>query len=262
MKYRLFHDSRIGGRRSNEDRLDFRASEAALLMVLADGVGGCRHGARAAETAVRALTNFFARRARPRLADPQAFLADALADAHLAVLALTASHLPNERPCTTCVACVIQDDSICWAHAGDSRLYLLRGGALLARSRDHSRARQLLDAGAIKADALRTHPGRHVLTSCLGGRPNPRFEFSARLPLQRHDVVLLCSDGVWGPLENDAPIAQLSRRDPVHAAAQWLDHVESVAGPERDNLSLLLLEWQGDDGAPPSHLSPESRHAT
>jgi serine/threonine protein phosphatase PrpC len=85
-----------------------------------------------------------------------------------------------------------------------------------------------------------------MLTSCLGGDLPPRFEFSGKTPLQRGDVVLLCSDGVWGPLADDVPLADLSDRDAVKAAPGLLNRIEAAAGPGRDNLSLILLAWAED----------------
>lgn len=91
----------------------------------------------------------------------------------------------------------------------------------------------------------RTHPARSSLTSCLGGNRMPRFEFSDGFALERGDVVLLCTDGVWSALADDAPLAGLSLGDAVLAVPDLLDSVESAAGHHRDNLSLLLMVWGG-----------------
>ncbi|MCX8017238.1 MAG: protein phosphatase 2C domain-containing protein [Rhodocyclaceae bacterium] len=245
MKFSIFQGSRIGGRARNEDRIGYRYTAEALLMVLADGLGGHGHGEVAAEAAVRSIVATFEKQARPRLADPHAFLADALAGAHGAVLAQSALR-GLDSPRTTCVVCVVQDGLACWAHAGDSRLYLLRNGRVLTRTHDHSRVQQLIDEGQLKPAGARDHPQRNLLTSCLGGEPAPRFAFSPKTPLKHGDVVLLCSDGLWGPLADDAPLARLSLQNPIKAAPLLLDRVESMAGAGRDNLSLVLMRWEDD----------------
>jgi serine/threonine protein phosphatase PrpC len=255
MKFAIFQDSRIGGRPLNEDRLGHHSTSDALVMVVADGLGGHGHGEVAAEAAVRSIVATFQRQARPRLASPQAFLADAMAGAHTAILAQTNLRKLDDQPRTTCVVCVVQDGVACWAHAGDSRLYVLRNGRVLTRTRDHSRVQMLIDEGRITETEARVHPARNALTSCLGGDISPRFEFSEQLPLRRGDILLLCSDGLWGPLADDAPLALLSLRNAVKAAPGLLDRVESAAGPGRDNLSLLLMAWEGgesSDVAPPA----------
>ncbi|MCX8085614.1 MAG: serine/threonine-protein phosphatase [Rhodocyclaceae bacterium] len=262
MKFSIFQESRIGGRARNEDRLGYRYTREALLMVLADGLGGHGHGEVAAEAAVRSIVATFEQQARPRLSDPQAFLADALAGAHVAVLAQSGLRQLRDPPRTTCVACVVQDGCAAWAHAGDSRLYLLRNGRILARTEDHSRVQPLVAQGRLAAAEARHHPWRHQLTSCLGGDGSPRFEFSAKVPLKRGDVVLLCSDGVWGPLADETPLERLSLTNPIKAAPRLLDRVESLAGSGRDNLSLLVLSWQGEgcaaSPAPPGLNPPQT----
>lgn len=249
MRFTIFQDSRIGGRPNNEDRLGHHITRTALVMVLADGLGGHSHGEVAAEAAVHSIIATFQRQARPRLANPQAFLADALAGAHTAIVAQANLRQLTDQPRTTCVVCVVQDGCAYWAHAGDSRLYVLRNGRVLLRTRDHTRVQALVDEGRLDPASMRDHPQRNILTSCLGGDQAPCFEFSQRLPLKHGDILLLCSDGLWGALPDEAPLALLSLRNAAKAAPAFLDRVESAAGAGRDNLSLLLMAWEENEPA-------------
>ncbi len=254
MKFSIFQDSRIGGRTNNEDRLGYRHTAEALLMVIADGMGGHGHGEVAAEAAVRSVVAAFDQAARPRLTDVAAFLAAAMQGAHAAIRAQGGLRQLVDAPRTTCTICVVQDSCATWAHAGDSRLYVLRRGQVLARTRDHSRAQALIDDGLLTERDARGHPQRNILTSCLGGEQPPRVDISRKTPLMRGDVVVLCSDGVWGTLPDEA-FAALSAGDPLRAAPDLLDRVESRAGPGGDNLSLIVLAWAdnyriGDPGPP------------
>jgi len=252
MKFSIFQESRIGGRPYNEDRLGYRYTSDALVMVLADGLGGHGHGEVAAETAVRSIIGAFDRHAKPRLINPGYFLADAMAGAHMAILAQSGIRQLDDLPRTTCVACVVQDGVAICVHAGDSRLYLLRQGKVLMQTHDHSRVQTLVDEGALPAAGARHHPARNVLTSCLGSDQQPRFEFSDKTPLLFGDRLVLCSDGIWGPLPDDTPLLALSRQDAAKAAPHLLDHIESIAGTGRDNLSLILLAWEsGSPGNTP-----------
>lgn len=235
MKFSIFQDSRIGGRSNNEDRLGYRYTREALVMVVADGLGGHGHGEVAAEAAVRSIIASFDRQAAPRLADPAAFLAEALAGAHSAILAQSGIRHLEDLPRTTCVVCVIQDGVARWGHSGDSRLYLLRHGRVVARTRDHAHL---------------SPASRHVLTSCLGGDYPPRLDYSERTPLQHGDVLLLCTDGVWGPLPDEELLAALSLGEIAKAGPAFLDRIESLAGPGRDNLSLIALTWTGASPTP------------
>lgn len=231
MKFSIFQDSRIGGRGNNEDRIGYRYTREALIMVLCDGLGGHGHGEVAAEAAVRSIITAFDQQAKPRLADPERFLANAMTGAHTAILAQSGIRQLDDLPRTTCITCVVQDGVARWAHAGDSRLYLLRGGKVAARTRDHARLNSA---------------SRNVLTSCLGSDALPQIDHAAAAPLTRGDVILLCSDGVWGPLANDTPLLQLAAHNTVQAAPGLLDRIESMAGPGRDNLSLLLMSWEDE----------------
>jgi PPM family protein phosphatase len=246
MKFSIFQDSRIGGRSNNEDRLGYRYTRDALVMVVADGLGGHGHGEVAAEAAVRSIIATFDRQATPRLADPAGFLADALSGAHSAILAQSGIRHLDDLPRTTCVACVVQDGVARWGHCGDSRLYHLRNGKVLARTHDHSRVQELIASGQLTEAGAHAHPARNLVTTCLGGDMAPRFEFSGRTPLRRGDVLLLCTDGVWGTLPDEDLLAALSLGDAVKAAPALLDRLEAGAGAGHDNLSLLLLAWQDD----------------
>ncbi|MEW6163771.1 MAG: PP2C family serine/threonine-protein phosphatase [Pseudomonadota bacterium] len=260
MKFSIFQESRIGGRALNEDRVGYRYTSDALVMVVADGLGGHGHGEIAAEAAVRSIIATFDRQAKPRLADPAHFLADALAGAHAAIRAQCGLRQLDDQPRTTCVACVIQDGIALWGHSGDSRLYLLRDNRVTAKTRDHSRVQALIDEGQLTPAGVREHPLRNILTSCLGGEQPPRFEFSARTVLERGDILLLCSDGVWGPLDDDAPLlTTLAGREAAKSAPALLDRVESVAGAGRDNLSLIVMVWGEEDRPATAETAPAQR---
>lgn len=246
MKFVLHHESRIGGRLSNQDRLLYRRDGEALLMIVADGMGGHSHGEIAAQIATVRIAKFFEQHTMPRLAEPRTFLVDALLDAHHAVKTLT-SHRPRP-PHTTCVACVVQDDHAWWAHAGDSRLYLLRKGKLLARTRDHSYVEALLQRGLIGADEAHKHPQRNLVLSCLGARETPYIECGDHA-LEPGDVMLLCSDGLWESIGDQTIVNALSEHGVEQAATRLLDAAERNAGDNGDNLTLIAMQWQGGTAA-------------
>src|SRR5690606_29471881 len=100
---------------------------------------------------------------------------------------------------------LVQQGSAYWAHIGDSRVYHLRGGAMLVRTRDHSHVEMLLRQGKITESQLPTHPMRNFVECCLGGDPAiPEMTLSGRHVLQPDDVVLLCTDGIWAGLADSA----------------------------------------------------------
>jgi serine/threonine protein phosphatase PrpC len=246
LKFTIYQESRIGGRQANQDRIAYCYSRDALLMVIADGMGGHLHGEVAAQIAVQFITQAFQREAQPAIADPSLFLSRSLASAHHAILDYAFDKNLAEAPRTTAVACVVQDGAAYWAHAGDSRLYLLRGARVLAQTRDHSRVQLMLEQGLLDAAGAARHPGRNRVYSCLGGGHPPQVELSRRTPLRDGDVIALCTDGLWGPLGTDGLAAGLAERDVMAAVPRLMARAEAAGGPACDNLSLIAMCWHED----------------
>ncbi|TMI14824.1 MAG: serine/threonine-protein phosphatase, partial [Betaproteobacteria bacterium] len=136
MKFSIVSDSRRGMRRVNEDRVGHWQSPGALLMAVADGLGGHLHGEIAAHLAIDCFGAEFLREACPKLADPARFLSRTMAAAHEAVVRHTEKLQLSDMPRTVLVACVVQDGYAHWSNVGDCRLYLLREGRVIARTRD------------------------------------------------------------------------------------------------------------------------------
>lgn len=244
MKFTIFQESRRGGRKSNQDRVAYSYSRDALLMVVADGMGGHLHGEVAAEIATQFITEMFQREASPSVSDPFMFLSKAFVNAHHAILDYAADRLNDDVPRTTCVACLIQDGKAYWAHTGDSRLYLIRGGKAVAQTRDHSRVQLMVEQGLVREEDAATHPARNRIYSCLGGIHAPQIDFSQENKLRPGDVILLCSDGLWTPLGGNAMAQRLSGADIMVVVPELLDDAERVAGPHGDNLSAVALTWE------------------
>jgi serine/threonine protein phosphatase PrpC len=249
MKYALAHDTRIGARASNQDRVGFWSTDECLLMAVADGLGGHLHGEVAAELAMAIFGGAFSREARPRLADPGEFLPRAMAASHAAILREAERRSLPDSPRTVLVACVVQDGHLWWTHVGDSRLYLLREGRIVHRTRDHTVVQQLIDAGRIREEAVASHPERNRLLQCLGGYQTPRPEPVERTRLERNDIVLLCSDGFWGPLTQRQLMHAMLSRELKEAVRELAELAEYRAGREADNVSVVALSW-GEEALP------------
>jgi serine/threonine protein phosphatase PrpC len=237
------HDTRIGARKMNQDRLGCWSTQEALLMAVADGLGGHLHGEIAAELATAFFGSAFTREARPRLADPAAFLERTIAAAHAAILREAERRGLPDTPRTVIVACVVQDGDAYWTHVGDSRLYLLREGRIVHRTRDHTVVQQLIDAGQIREEAIATHPERNRLLQCLGGYHTPRPEPVERMRLARNDIVVLCSDGFWGPLTQRQMMHSMLSRKLDDALVELVTLAEHRAGRDCDNVSVLAMSW-------------------
>lgn len=250
MKFTIYQESRTGMRANNEDRLAYCYSREALLMVVADGMGGHYYGEVAAQIAVQTLTDAFPREFKPRMRDPFMFLQKGMLNAHRAILDFAGKHRLLDSPRTTCVACIVQNSVAYWAHSGDSRLYLLRNGRVLAQTRDHSRVRLLVDQGVISEEQMPGHPDRNKIYGCLGGQQKPEIEYSRKATLETGDVLVLCTDGIWSVLPADILAVSLKTADPADAVPILLGQAEARGGPHADNLSMIAVRWgdtYGDD---------------
>lgn len=243
MKFSVFQLSRRGGRAVNEDRMGYCYTKEAALFVVADGMGGHAEGEVAAQLALQSIAAQFQREAVPALADPSDFLSRAVMTAHQHIQRYAKLKRMPDAPRTTVVVAVIQHGTATWLHCGDSRLYWVREGLLLARTRDHSYLE--MDRAATGSPRL-AHKllNRNVLFTCLGAAGKPMFDVSGPHTLRSGDRLLLCSDGLWGVLEENALLQGLTAQ-PVDAAIPALvDAALQIAGAKSDNVTALALEWE------------------
>lgn len=244
MKFSIYQNSRKGPRKYNQDRLAYSYSKDALLMVLADGMGGYKNGDVAAELATKTLTDSFQRLAKPTLPSPAKFLIDHIEQVHHTIENVRRSKNMDESPRTTIVAAVIQGNTLYCAHVGDSRLYHFRDGHLLFRTEDHSVVQSLYKKGLIAKDEMKTHPYRNKVYTCLGGDEDPQIELADRQELKEGDTLLLCSDGIWGVLDDKAIKQTILTGKINDALSKLLDeseyHSDEKAG---DNMSAIALQW-------------------
>ncbi len=243
MKFTIYQNSRQGPRKYNQDRLAYSYSKDALLLVVADGMGGHRHGEIAAQLAVTTMTDAFQRLAVPTLSSPAKFLIDHMQQIHDMIDQLTQERELVESPRTTIVAAVVQRGVLYCAHAGDSRLYHFRDGHLLYRTEDHSIVQSLYSKGIINKDDMSTHPYRHKVYSCLGGDTLPKIDLSDRHELAEGDTILLCTDGVWGAVADEQIKRTLNRPSITDGITTLLDQAENASQEQGDNMSAIGLQW-------------------
>jgi len=250
MRFSVYQNSRIGGRKYNQDRVAYAYTDEALLLVLADGMGGHLHGELAAEIAVKTYMRAFAQTALPRVAAPEKFLAETMQNAHNAIVKHAQEQQLGGNPGTTCVAALVQDGQVYWAHAGDSRIYLLRGGATAAVTHDHSVVQQWADWGIISTDEMKTHPDRNKITNCLGGVGELFYsEPTAAVPLQSGDVLLLCSDGLWSPLVDTEIAAEFFTAPLESTLNKLMDMAVGREGGRADNTTAVVARWGDGENA-------------
>lgn len=251
MKFSVFQLSRRGGRALNEDRMGYCYTREAALFVLADGMGGHPDGEIAAQIALQVVSVQFQQKAKPTLDDPRAFLEDALLQAHRQILRYASAKGMMDTPRTTLVAAVLQAGHVCWIHCGDSRLYWVRDGQQVERTRDHSYSEMR------KVSGLVTQSNRNVLFTCLGSPSKPIYDVSDFRRLEQGDQLLLCSDGLWSSVPNPEILQTMRGRPVAQFVPMLVDAALRRAGEASDNVTALALEWETPNSFEPSSISTQ-----
>jgi protein phosphatase len=223
-------------RQRNEDAFgEFERDDGARLLVVADGMGGHAGGEVASRIAVEAIGAVFLREAE---AAPEAGLRLGFAEANAHI-----HHVAEDTPglfgmgTTATAVWLAADGSGVAAHVGDSRVYRLRGSRLACLTADHSWVAEELRAGRLDPAEAPVHPLRHALLRALGVDREVEVDVAA-LALRPGDRLLLCSDGLWGELPEDAIGRELARGAPERCARALVDAANRAGG--RDNITVLV----------------------
>lgn len=248
MSSTLFEMSSIslrGNRRSNQDRYCLLENLDTAFLVVADGMGGHPKGEEAAVIATEVCCDLFMRERKP-IRDPAGFLQKAARHAHAKIVDFGEGHRPRIDPRTTLVLSLVQDGMAWWGHIGDSRLYHFREDRILTRTRDHSFVERLLQNGSMTEEELATSSYRNYVTRCLGGysgQPELCMD-NPVVQLERGDILLLCSDGLWGPLTDERLAKAFQSDSPLESILQRAaDMAFGMAMPKSDNITAVALRW-------------------
>ena len=244
MELQLAKISLLGDRIENQDRVGVFTSGASTLLVVVDGMGGHANGGLAASTALESIRGCFDRQITP-LFDPLGFMHLALGRAHQDVVKLGVHQVDAMKPRATVALCLVQQGVACWAHVGDSRVYHLRNGRVLERTRDHSHVEALLNQGKITEADMPRHPKRHLVESGLGGSAViPEMSCSGSKRMSEGDVLLLCTDGIWSALDESALAGFAHDHAVLQTALEKLgQRAVSALAPFSDNASAAVLRY-------------------
>ena len=206
------------------------------IWVITDGAGSEERGLQASRLAATSIVDTYWHSAIPNVADR---LRTAVERTNTLLFDQNRPELgPHGLFGATAIAGVIIENLLCIAHAGRSRAYLLRSGTLRQLTDDHSWVAEQIRAGKLSPAEAAMHPRRNVITRCLGAKASIQVDI-VREPLQRGDLVLLCSDGLYRQVEDDR-IAAILRRYGSDAAAELVDKAKRHGG--HDNITAVTIE--------------------
>jgi len=214
------------------------------LYGIADGMGGFAHGGIASVLALETLfETFYNGGLRP----PLQRLKQGIQDANLGVYQ-TASRMGVGRMGTTLTAVHLAGHTLSVVHVGDSRAYLIRAGEATCLTHDHTRVGELVRMKLLSPDKVRTHSQRSVLNKCLGLELFVQPDVFS-MPVQIDDQIVLCTDGVWGHIE-DRDFARLAATENRLEAFNQVVLNEALRRGSDDNLSLLSLRFRSLTSSP------------
>ncbi|MEK7224042.1 MAG: protein phosphatase 2C domain-containing protein [Pseudomonadota bacterium] len=244
MKYQITQFSLRGARRVNEDRVGYAERDNAVLLAVADGLGGHRGGEVAAEILVQTLLHTFQTLRHPVVQRPSVFLALGILQAHHAIITRGQDSQPPIEPRTTCVTCLVQNGYAYWAHVGDSRLYLFRQNRFLLRTQDHTTIEELHQGGLLTEKEMLDHPQKSHLLNCLGAATTPTISMGEETLLQPGDMLLACTDGLWEALTPEEIARYLKAAALDEAVEEMLLAAQKKKQQACDNVSAVCLRWE------------------
>ncbi len=217
-------------RQRNEDRFYAQGP----LLIVADGMGGYTGGEYASTMVVDTIVEVV----NEATEISTEVLKNAILKANRIVYEKSQSYKELEGMGTTAVVAYVQEDTLYWAHVGDSRLYRYGEDGLHRMTKDHSMVQQLVEAGTITEEEVIHHPKRNMLTRAIGVYETVEVDTGV-VEVHQNDRILLCSDGLSGYIEESKIEQVLSEENNESRALEDLVHLVYDAGA-RDNVTIVL----------------------
>jgi len=233
-------------RENNEDSFGYWEPEEdqqfrrqGRLAIVADGMGGYEGGQEASRLAVQTVIAVYRNFAGD---DPQQALLEGLQAAHEQIREYALAHPHLQGMGTTCTALALAGGLLYYAHVGDTRLYLVRGGQIAQLTRDHSYVGRLVEAGVISREEAENHPHRNILTAAMGTSGDLVTDSPGRPePVQSGDVLVLSSDGLWGVVRDPEILRAIESKDPEPAGRDLIELARERGGPDNITVEILRL---------------------
>jgi protein phosphatase len=235
---------------SDEDHTRLFGGSQGQLLLVADGMGGHAEGQKASGIAVRTLTQYvlntmhwFFRLEEGREADLNEELKAALEECQRNIEAASGPQ-PGGRPMgTTLTMAYVLWPRLYVVHAGDSRCYLLRRGRLEQITTDHTVAQQLVDQGVLNPEQAKGSRYSHMLWNCIGGGSHELNPAVYKATLEIGDTLLLCTDGLSGPVPDERLSQLLRQRSSAEQTCRTLVDAANAAGG-RDNITVVIAQFR------------------
>lgn len=247
-------------RSENQDRMSGKAVSMGQLYIVADGMGGHKGGALAAELTIYGLQRHIGEAGAN--ASVETVLRNAFTEVNAEVHRKAHSGDPaTDKMGSTAVLLLIRGRTAWLAHVGDSRAYLYRKRSLNQLTKDHTWVQKMVDQGMLKPEEAQNHPNASQLSRAIGHKPNIQVDIRNKLNLNDGDAILLCSDGLCGYVSDPEIVAVLESGISVQQIPEQLVRLALKKGGE-DNITVQFIQCGRDPGTHkrkspnPSKLTP------
>lgn len=227
-------------RPENQDALHLGPLRDAFLLAVADGVGGRKGGAWASRRALDVFTEALGQ-------NDSIDLVAAAQHANHRVNAESRGDDSRSGAATTLVSVLITARGVQWINVGDSRAYLIRGDSCRQITTDHSYVEGEVAAGRMSREEAENSPMRNVITRSIGGQQRVDIDEGGPLLPEAGDVLLLCSDGLHGVV-NDAEMAAAAQEQPSSAVEALIKLANQRGGP--DNITVIVAKLDVTEDRP------------
>src|SRR3954463_2692920 len=232
-------------RSGNEDNFAVEADAQRGLFIVADGMGGHAAGEVASEMAVQIVLRELIEIRDLETNGVDKRLTEALKTANRAIHERTLIEVDKQGMGTTVSVLIISGRRYLIGQVGDSRVYLLRDGALTQLTKDHSYVQEQVDAGFLPPEQARSPPYSNVITRCVGASPDVEPDVY-RGEVRAGDLFLVASDGLTGMVD-DRRLGQLlgSRAEPDRKVLSLIAEANGRGG--LDNITAIIVQVAPDD---------------
>lgn len=233
-------------RSNNEDACYVMPNDKIFLV--ADGVGGSNSGEIASRTVVTGVVDFVNKNPISEMEtekDIKEYFDSCVKSVNTAVFESSQKYQQNYGMATTLVIVYIRNNKMYAVNVGDSRAYILRGKRITQITEDHTYVNSLLKAGILTEKEARCHENKNMITKAVGAEPSIEPDFFVT-SIAEGDVVILCTDGLYGELSNEEMIMKVNQNNTMGETCAELVKLANLNGGN-DNITVICLRVTEDD---------------
>ena len=246
----IFCLNELGKRPNNEDCISPQKGTATsndALFIVCDGVGGEKKGEVASEIVCTSIQDYFKSKTRAN-GEEKEVIEKAIQYANEKLVMYAATDAIAKRMSTTLALVLLGDESVVAAWCGDTRIYHIRNGKVIWKSKDHSLVGELVSQGKLMEEEARTHPSRNVITRSLNAvNFNNDVDFHEIHDFETGDYLLLCTDGLLEKVNEDIINTILTDETERDKAKEFLSYCDGIT---KDNFSMYLIRGRHITGKP------------